>query len=160
MAWSRELAFGYDKHPPFSAVVAKAWLTLFPVSDLSPASARHRQYRADAVHRLADACAVTWSPDKTVFGLALLMLIPFFNFIALKYNANAVLLPLWALTIDAFLRAYQHAPGDLGGRCRRLGRAVDAGQILRSAVLVATLGLAALLPIHAAASSSGRRRRG
>jgi hypothetical protein len=93
--WSHELAFGYDKHPPFSAVVAKAWLLLFPVNDLS--------LDLLATANIAVTLYIAWrtmrrylSPEKTVFGLALLMLVPFFNFIALKYNANAVLLPLCA----------------------------------------------------------------
>lgn len=141
--WSRELAFGYDKHPPFSAAVAKAWLLLFPVSDLS--------LHLLATANIAVTLFIAWrtmrrylSPDKTVFGLALLMLIPFFNFIALKYNANAVLLPLWALTIDAFLRAYERrkpwwaAAAGLFAGLAMLGK-------YWSVVLVATLGLAALV---------------
>lgn len=147
--WSRELALGYNKHPPFSAAVAKAWLTVFPVNDLS-------------LHLLATvnivlALYIAWrtmrrylSPDKTVFGLALLMLIPFFNFLALKYNANAVLLPLWALTIDCFLRAYER---------RKPGWAATAGLFAGlsmlgkywSVVLVGTLGLAALVDPRRAA---------
>jgi len=141
--WSRELAFGYDKHPPFSAVVAKLWLLLFPVNDLS--------LHLLATANIAVTLYIAWrtmrrylAPDKTVFGLALLMLVPFFNFIALKYNANAVLLPLWALTIDAFLRAYDR---------RKPGWAAAAGLFAAlamlgkywSVVLVATLGLAALV---------------
>ena len=141
--WSRELAFGYDKHPPFSAVVAKVWLLVFPVSDLS--------LHLLATANIALTLYIAWrtmrrylSPEKTVFGLALLMLIPFFNFIALKYNANAVLLPLWALTIDAFLRAYERrkpwwaaAAGALAG-LSMLGK-------YWSVVLVGALGLAALV---------------
>ena len=140
--WSRELAFGYDKHPPFSAVVAKAWLTLFPVSDLS--------LHLLATTNIAVTLYIAWrtmrrylSPDKTVFGLALLMLIPFFNFIALKYNANAVLLPLWALTIDAFLRAYQQRRAVWAAAAGALAGLSMLGKYW-SAVLVATLGLAAL----------------
>jgi hypothetical protein len=33
--WSRELAFGYQKHPPLSAAVVRTWFTAFPVSDLT-----------------------------------------------------------------------------------------------------------------------------
>lgn len=141
--WSRELAFGYDKHPPFSAAVAKAWLAVFPVNNLS--------LHLLATVNIALALYIAWRtmrrylpPDKTVFGLALLMLIPFFNFLALKYNANAVLLPLWALTIDCFLRAYER---------RKPGWAAAAGLFAGlsmlgkywSVVLVGALGLAALV---------------
>uniref|UniRef100_Q07TF2 Glycosyltransferase RgtA/B/C/D-like domain-containing protein n=1 Tax=Rhodopseudomonas palustris (strain BisA53) TaxID=316055 RepID=Q07TF2_RHOP5 len=147
--WSRELAFGYDKHPPLSAAVAKLWLLVFPVGDLS--------LHLLATANIAVTLYIAWrtmrrylSPDKTVFGLALLMLIPFFNFIALKYNANAVLLPLWALTIDAFLRAYDR---------RKPGWAAAAGAFAAlamlgkywSVVLVGALGLAALVDSRRAA---------
>ena len=45
--------------------------------------------------------------EKRVVGLALLMLVPFFNFHALKYNVNTVLLPTWAATTFWFLRSYK-----------------------------------------------------
>ena len=35
------------------------------------------------------------------------MLVPFFNFHALKFNVNTVLLPLWAATVFCFLRSYR-----------------------------------------------------
>jgi hypothetical protein len=41
-----------------------------------------------------------------LFGLALLTLVPFFNFHALKFNVNTVLMPLWAAATFWFLRAY------------------------------------------------------
>ncbi|MEA2947211.1 MAG: hypothetical protein QOI40_2541, partial [Alphaproteobacteria bacterium] len=37
----------------------------------------------------------------------LLTFIPFFNFHALKYNANTVLIPLWAVATWCFLRSYE-----------------------------------------------------
>ena len=40
-------------------------------------------------------------------GLALLTLVPFFNFHALKFNQNTVLLPLWAATTLFFLRSFE-----------------------------------------------------
>jgi hypothetical protein len=38
--------------------------------------------------------------------MALLMLIPFYNFHALKFNVNTVLMPMWAATTLWFLRSY------------------------------------------------------
>ena len=35
------------------------------------------------------------SPGKRVVGIALLNLVPFYNFRAIKFNANTVLTPLW-----------------------------------------------------------------
>jgi dolichyl-phosphate-mannose-protein mannosyltransferase len=45
--------------------------------------------------------------EKRVVGLALLTLVPFFNFHALKYNVNTVLMPTWAMTALWFLRSYR-----------------------------------------------------
>jgi hypothetical protein len=45
--------------------------------------------------------------ERRVVGLALLTLVPFFNFHALKYNVNTVLMPLWAATTLWFLRSYR-----------------------------------------------------
>ena len=45
--------------------------------------------------------------EKRIFGLALLTLMPFFNFHALKFNVNTVLMPLWAATTFWFLRSYK-----------------------------------------------------
>jgi 4-amino-4-deoxy-L-arabinose transferase-like glycosyltransferase len=140
--WSRDLAFGYDKHPPFSAFVTKAWLTLVPVSDLS----FHLLATANIALTLYIAFATMrryMTSEKSLFGLALLMLVPFFNFIALKYNANAVLLPLWAATIYCFLRAFER-PGWLWGALAGLGAGCSMLGKYWSIVLVASLGLAAL----------------
>ncbi|MFC0240462.1 glycosyltransferase family 39 protein [Rhodopseudomonas telluris] len=142
-AWSRHLAFGYDKHPPFSALVTRAWFTVVPVSDVT--------FHLLATVNIALTLYIAWrtmrrylAPEKALFGLALLTFIPFFNFIALKYNANAVLLPLWALTIYAFLRAFEArgwlwpALAGLFAGCAMLGK-------YWSIVLVGALGLGALL---------------
>ena len=136
----------------------RLWLSVFPVSDLS--------LHLLATANIAVTLYIAWrtmrrylSPDKTVFGLALLMLIPFFNFIALKYNANAVLLPLWALTIDAFLRAYERRKPGWAAAAGAVRRAVDARQIL-----VGGAGRRARRSprwsIRAGRRSSARRRRG
>ncbi|ABE37610.1 conserved hypothetical protein [Rhodopseudomonas palustris BisB5] len=141
--WSRNLAFGYDKHPPFSAFVTRAWFSVVPVSDLT--------FHLLATANIALTLYIAWrtmrrymAAEKALFGLALLTLIPFFNFIALKYNANAVLLPLWALTIHCFLRAFEQrsllwpALAGVFAGCSMLGK-------YWSVVLIGALGLGALL---------------
>ncbi len=45
--------------------------------------------------------------NKRVVGLALLTFIPFYNFHAIKFNVNTVLLPTWAATTFWFLRSYR-----------------------------------------------------
>src|SRR5205085_1349081 len=82
--------------------------------------------------------------EKRVVGLALLMLIPFFNFHALKFNANTILLPVWAATTLWFLRSFETrrplyaALAGLGAAAAMLGK-------YWSIYLLAGLGLADIL---------------
>ena len=117
IAWSRDLAFGYFKHPPLAAWITAAWFAVFPLTEFS--------YYLLAMLMPVAALWIAWrlSADyldiqKRVFGLALLTLVPFFNFHALKYNVNTVLMPLWAATALCFLRSY---------RMRHAGYAALAG---------------------------------
>lgn len=143
VAWSRELAFGYPKHPPLAAWIVAAWFAVFPVSDWA--------FYLLAMMVAASALWLAWrlagdylDGDKRAAGFALLMLIPFFNFQALKFNANTVLLPLWAATALCFLRSYETrsaAWAALAGLCA-------AGAMLGkywSVFLLAGLGVAALI---------------
>ena len=106
VAWSREPAFGYSKHPPLSAWVVKAWFTIFPLADWA--------YYLLAMVSAGLALWIAWllsarwlDAEKRAAGLALLTLVPFFNFHALKFNANSVLIPLWAATTLWFLRSFE-----------------------------------------------------
>jgi hypothetical protein len=106
IAWSRDLSLGYLKHPPLAAWLLRVWLAIVPLTDLScyllamlmPTIALWVgwQFSADYLER-----------DKRILGLALLMLVPFYNFLALKFNANTILLPTWAATTFWFLRSYR-----------------------------------------------------
>ena len=105
IAWSRDLAWGY-KHPPLAALIVRLWFSVFPVAEWS--------YYLLAMLMPAIALWIAWrlsadylDIEKRVVGLALLMLIPFFNFHALKFNVNTVLMPLWAATTFWFLRSYR-----------------------------------------------------
>ena len=103
---SHELAFGHAKHPPLAAAVVAAWFTVFPAADWA--------YYLLAVTTAALALWIAWrlsarylDGEKRVVGLALLTLVPFFNFHALKFNQNTVLMPLWAATTLFFLRSFE-----------------------------------------------------
>ena len=104
VAWSRDLALGYLKHPPFAAWLAAGWFAVLPMAEWS--------YYLLAMLMPVAALWIAWrlmgdwlDAEKRVAGLALLTLIPFFNFHALKYNVNTVLMPLWAATAFWFLRS-------------------------------------------------------
>lgn len=105
IAWSRDLAWGY-KHPPLAALIVWLWFSVLPVAEWS--------YYLLAMLMPAIALWIVWrlsadylDIEKRVVGLALLTFIPFFNFHALKFNVNTVLMPLWAVTTFWFLRSYK-----------------------------------------------------
>lgn len=106
VVWAREAPFGTPKHPPLSGWLAGLWFGILPRQDW-------------AFYLLAMVCVgialwFAWrlmrtslSGDKLGVGLLMLTLVPFFNFQALKYNANTVMIPLWAFATWAFLRSFQ-----------------------------------------------------
>jgi 4-amino-4-deoxy-L-arabinose transferase-like glycosyltransferase len=105
IAWSRELSFGYLKHPPLAAWIVRLWFSLVPLADWS--------FYLLAMLMPTIALWITWrlsadylDAENRVLGVALLMFVPFYNFHALKFNANTVLIPLWATTTFCFLRSY------------------------------------------------------
>ena len=142
VAWSREVGLGTPKHPPLAAWLVGAWFKVFPHEDWA--------YYLFAMILPTVALWIAWCisarylpPDKRVVGIALLTFVPFYNFLALKFNANAVLTPLWAATTWWFLRSFV---------ARRIGWAVLAGVGAAAAmlgkywsvILLAGLGFVAL----------------
>src|ERR1700733_3867676 len=106
ISWSRDLSFGYLKHPPLAAWLVRLWFSVFPLADWS--------YYLLAMLMPAIALWIVWrlasdylALEKRIVAVALLTLIPFYNFHALKFNANTVLLPAWAATTFCFLRSYE-----------------------------------------------------
>ena len=105
-ALARELALGYPKHPPLTMAVVRAWFAVFPAADWA--------YYLLAMANVGLTLWIVWrlmarfvDCEKRVVGLALLTLVPFFNFHALKFNVNTVLMPLWAVTTLWFLRSFE-----------------------------------------------------
>src|SRR5262249_4097035 len=106
ISWSRDLSVGYIKHPPLAAWLVWLWFNIFPLTDLS--------YYLLAMLMPAIALWIAWhlsadylEIEKRVAGVALLMLMPFYNFHALKFNVNTVLLPTCAATTFFFFRSYK-----------------------------------------------------
>src|SRR5438270_669906 len=142
VAWSREPAFGYSKHPPLSAWIVKAWFTIFPLADWA--------YYLLAMALAGLALWIAWilsarwlDGEKRVAGLALLTLVPFYNFHALKFNANTVLIPLWAATTLFFLRSFEERDRLAAALAGVAAAAAMLGKYW-SIVLLAGLALAAL----------------
>jgi 4-amino-4-deoxy-L-arabinose transferase-like glycosyltransferase len=104
-AWSTELAYGYPKHPPFPAWVAAAWFAVFPRADWA--------YYLLATTSISVALWFAWlmatrfvGGEKRALALVLLAFAPIFNLQPLKFNSNALLIPVWAGATYFFLRSY------------------------------------------------------
>lgn len=121
-AWSLEPAFGYPKHPPFDVWLATAWFAVFPRTDWA--------YYLLSMTCVGVALWFVWliaaeflSGYKRAAALLLLALTPGFNFLALKYNPNAVLVPVWAGATWWFLRSWRERTA-LSGALAGLGAGI------------------------------------
>ena len=142
VAWSRDAGIGTVKHPPLGAWLVGAWFKIFPQADWA--------YYVFAMVLATFALWVAWrvsegylEGEKRVAGLLLLTFIPFFSFHALKYNANTVLIPLWALVTWFFLRSYETRSVFWAALAGAAAAAAMMGKYW-SVFLLAGLGIAAL----------------
>ena len=142
VAWSRDAGIGTVKHPPLGAWLVGAWFTIFPQADWA--------YYLFAMVLATFALWVAWrvsegylEGEKRVAGLLLLTFIPFFSFHALKYNANTVLIPLWAIVTWFFLRSYETRSVFWAALAGAAAAAAMMGKYW-SVFLLAGLGIAAL----------------
>jgi 4-amino-4-deoxy-L-arabinose transferase-like glycosyltransferase len=142
-AWARVPAFGYSKHPPLAAWLVGAWFAVFPAADWA--------YYLLAIAVVAVGLWVAWrllarflDGEKRVVALAMLTLIPFFNFHALKFNPNTVLVPLWAVTTLWLIRSFE-SRSRIDAVLAGLGAAACMLGKYWSIFLLAGLGLAALI---------------
>ncbi len=123
--WTREMALGYPKHPPLPAGVLWLWFKIFPVADWS--------YTLLAVATVtlgiyfAFKLASEWlQGEKLASVLFLLAVIPFYNFLGLKFDQNSILIPLWALAMWALIRSLD---------TRKAGWAILSGAAAAAAML-------------------------
>ena len=144
---SRELAWGYPKHPPLAMWVVRAWFEVFPTADWA--------FYLLAMANAGLALWIVWrlsarflDAEKRVVGLALLTLVPFFNFHALKFNVNTLLIPLWAATTLWFLRSFE---------TRRLLDAALAGVFAALAMNTKYWSIFLLIGLAVAALADSRR---
>jgi 4-amino-4-deoxy-L-arabinose transferase-like glycosyltransferase len=106
-AWGREFQLGYEKHPPFWAWISGLWFQVFPRADWA--------FTLLAVFNAGLGLYGSWmligdfaEGDRRLAATALLLLTPFYTFLALKYNANSIFLPLWPWTMHFFVRSIDH----------------------------------------------------
>ncbi len=105
VSWSLVPAYGYPKHPPFPAWVAAVWFAVFPYADWA--------YYLLSATSIGIALWFVWliaarhvDGHKRALALTLLMFSPGFNLQPLKFNSNALLIPVWAAASYLFLRSF------------------------------------------------------
>jgi len=148
VAWSREVTFGTPKHPPLPAWLVGVWFWIFPLATWA------YDFFAVGIATVSLWIAFVVSTRyldgvKSAVGLALLTLVPFFNFHALKFNANSAMMPWWALTTWFFLRSFES---------RGLGFAALAGFAAAGAMLTKYWSVVLLAALAIGAASDPRRK--
>ena len=157
VSWSLTPAFGYAKHPPFPAWVASVWFSIFPYADWA--------YYLLATASIGVALWFVWliaaryvDGHKRVLALTFLTFSPGFNLQPLKFNSNALLIPVWAVASYLFLRAFTQR-SLLWGALAGAGAAIAMLTKYWSAFLI--LGfIVASLADHRRWDYLDRRRRG
>jgi 4-amino-4-deoxy-L-arabinose transferase-like glycosyltransferase len=104
--WGHEYQLGYYKHPPFWAWLAGAWFEIFPRSNWAfyLLSALNSGFALLGVWRLYGLYA---QGSLRQASLLLLLATPLYTFLALKFNANAMLLALWPWTAYFFAKSIE-----------------------------------------------------
>jgi 4-amino-4-deoxy-L-arabinose transferase-like glycosyltransferase len=102
----RTFEWGNPKHPPLMGWVARAWTSIFPLTDwslqlMSMVNAAVALWCVDLI------CRRFVKGDKRIIVLLLLMLLPTYQFHAQRFNANSVLLAIWPLATYCFLRSFE-----------------------------------------------------
>lgn len=104
VVWGRNLDWGYPKHPPLLGWILAVWFAIFPAQDWA--------FHLLAALTLASGLALSFllagewlDGEKHALAPFLLALIPFYNFLGLKFDQNSALIPLWAGTAWAFTRS-------------------------------------------------------
>ncbi len=147
VVWGRNFDWGYPKHPPLLGWVLGIWFAVFPNADWA--------FHLLAALTLASGIALSFllagewlDKDKRALVPFLLAMIPFYNFLGLKFDQNSALIPLWALTTWAFVRSLD---------TRRAGFAVLAGAGAAAAMLTKYWSGFFVLALIAAALFDRRR---
>ena len=129
VSWSLVPAYGYPKHPPFPGLGRGGLVRGISLRGLGVLPALHGRHRRRAVVRLADRRALRRRRQARARA-DVADLSPGFNFQPLKFNSNALLIPVWAAASYLFLRSFAERSRAVGRARRRRRRARDADQVL------------------------------
>jgi len=103
-AWGQEFQLGYNQHPPFWAWICGAWFLVFPRAGWAFAilSALNAGIGLLGAWRLIGCFA---EGERRATATLLILLTPFYTFLAYKYNANSIFLSIWPWTLYFFVRS-------------------------------------------------------
>jgi 4-amino-4-deoxy-L-arabinose transferase-like glycosyltransferase len=144
--WGQEWQLGYFKHPPLFGWVAGAWFHLFPRADWS----FYLLASLNSAVGLAGAAALAHGylhDARRLVPVIILLLTPLYGLLALKFNANAILVPVWPWTAYAFLRCLDTGSVRHGLAFGALAALAMLGKYYSALLLVSFLVIA-LLPAH------------
>jgi len=141
--WGIEWQPGYYKHPPAFAWMAASWFKIFPRTDLA-------YFALSSLNATLGICGIValarrFLPlrDALIVGLAMAVT-PIYTTLAIKFNANTVLLFLWPWAAYFFVRYVQTGTWR---SALALGAAAALAMLGKyfSITLLAGLGLAGLM---------------
>ncbi|MCF2134773.1 MULTISPECIES: glycosyltransferase family 39 protein [Mycetohabitans] len=115
--WGIEWQAGYSKHPPLFAWITAAWFRVFPHTDIAYFSLSSLNVMVGLLGIVALAKRFLPARLAVLAGLAMAVS-PLYSNLAIKFNANAVLLSLWPWTAYFFVCFMQN---------RRVGCAIALG---------------------------------
>ncbi len=124
--WGKELQLGYFKHPPVFAWIAGAWFRLMPLTDWSfyLLAALNSALGLWAIWLLAGLFV---DGSRRLAAVLIAMLTPLYGVLALKFNANSVLLALWPLATYFFVRTIRATRDrEVGDRSAKQNQAMDS----------------------------------
>jgi 4-amino-4-deoxy-L-arabinose transferase-like glycosyltransferase len=104
--WGIEWQAGYHKHPPLFAWITAAWFSVLPRTDLA-------YFALSNTNALVGLCGIAalarrFLPPQQAAVAALAMAIsPIYTTLAIKFNANTVLLSVWPWVAYCFVRYVQ-----------------------------------------------------
>ena len=101
-AWGQDWAWGSAKHPPLFAWITGIWFVIFPTTDTAYHLLSYLNVAVGllGVYRLAQAMD---RHDLALPAVVLLSMAFPYSTLAVKFNANAILLSLWPWVAVAWL---------------------------------------------------------
>ncbi|KAK42742.1 glycosyltransferase [Caballeronia jiangsuensis] len=123
--WGIEWQAGYAKHPPLFAWITAAWFRVFPHTDIAYFALSATNSMIGLLGIVALSRCFVPRRLATIAGLAMAVS-PLYSNLAIKFNANSVLLSVWPWTAYFFVRYMQ---------TRSWREAIAVGALAAAAVL-------------------------